>query len=93
MSLLLEECHDQFIEAVVTMAEEMKRDTLKKEKGSLDKNYKDNVALTAQIFLRLTKELLDKEGVTAMAHYLYFRFEKPIGEYLGFTMPEISPYK
>ena len=90
--VLKEECVKSFLEAIVDIIEEIKKDALKMEKGSLDKNFKDQAMIVARSYLKLGEKLLDKNGSLHLANYLYFEFEKPISEYLGFAMPSMLPY-
>ena len=90
--LLKEECVKSFLEATVDITEEIKKDALKMEKGSLDKNFRDQAMIIARSYLKLGEKLLDKNGSLHLANYLYFEFEKPISEYLGFAMPSMLPY-
>ena len=89
---LKEECIKSFLEAIVDITEEIKKDALKIEKGSLDKEFRDQVAIIARSYLKLGDKLLDKNGSLHLANYLYFEFEKPISEYLGFAKPNMLPY-
>ena len=90
--VLTEECIKSFLETIVDITEEIKKDALKMEKGSLDKNFKDQVMIITRSYLKLGEKLLDKNGSLHLANYLYFEFEKPISEYLGFAMPSMLPY-
>ena len=90
--VLKEECTKQFLEAIVDISDEIKKDALKMEKGSLDKNFRDQIMIIARSYLKLGQKLLDKDGALHLANYLYFEFEKPISEYLGFEMPKMLPY-
>ena len=90
--VLKEECVKSFLEAIVDIIEEIKKDALKMEKGSLDKNFKDQAMIIARSYLKLGEKLLDKNGSLHLASYLYFEFAKPVSEYLGFAMPNTLPY-
>lgn len=97
--VLKEECTKTFLEAIVDInnskmlyTEEIKKDALKMEKGSLDKDFRYQVMVVARSYLKLGEKLLDKDGALHLANYLYFEFEKPISEYLGFAMPKMLPY-
>ena len=91
--VLKEECIKSFLEAIVDITEEIKKDALKIEKGSLDKDFRDQVAIITRSYLKLGNKLLDKNESLHLANYLYFEFEKPISEYLGFAMPTMLPYE
>lgn len=90
--VLKEECVEQFLEAIVNISDDIKKDALKMEKGSLDKNFRDQVMIIARSYLKLGQKLLDKDGALHLANYLYFEFEKPISDYLGFETPKMLPY-
>lgn len=90
--VLKEEYTKLFLEAIVDTTEEIKKDTLKMGKGSLDKDFRNQVMIIARSYLKLGEKLLDKDGALHLANYLYFEFEKPISEYLGFAMPKMLPY-
>lgn len=89
---LTEDCKRQFVETIVSITEEIKRDAFKKDKGSLDKTYREGVRTITSAYLKLSQKLLTEDEYFDIAYYLYFEFEKPISEYLGFAMPKMFPY-
>ena len=90
--VLTADCAEQFVRSIIYIVEEVKTESMKKEKGSLDELYIKDIRIIARAYLRLSEELLDKTSVTEMTNYLYFEFEKPVLEYLGFAMPKMLPY-
>lgn len=48
-----EGCTKLFLETIVDITEEIKKDILKIEKGSLDKDFRDQVIINARSYLKL----------------------------------------
>lgn len=52
-TIMKEGCTKLFLETIVDITEEIKKDILKIEKGSLDKDFRDQVIINARSYLKL----------------------------------------
>lgn len=84
---------NEFIGAIVTITEDIKLETMKLPKGSLYEPHRTQINGMTKAYIELSKRLLDRVSAEQLIHYLYFEFEKPISEYLGFAMPKRTPYE
>ncbi len=83
---LLEDCANEFIGAIIKTTEDIKSETMKLPKGSLYEPHRTQINGITKAYVELSKKLLDRPSAEQLIHYLYFEFEKPISEYLGFLM-------
>lgn len=83
---LLDNCTDEFIETIVKIAEDIKSEAMKWPKGSLYEPHRMKISGITEAYVELSKKLLDRLPAEQLIRYLYFEFEKPISEYLGFVM-------
>lgn len=91
--VLLEDCANEFIGAVLKITEDIKMETMKMPKGSLYEPHRTQVNGITKAYVELSKKVLDRVSAEQLIHYLYFEFEKPISEYLGFAMSSRMPYE
>lgn len=91
--VLLEDCANEFIGAVLKITEDIKMETMKMPKGSLYEPHRTQINGITKAYVELSKKVLDRVSAEQLVHYLYFEFEKPISEYLGFAMPIRMPYE
>lgn len=83
----------EFIGSVVTITEDIKLETMKLPKGSLYEPHRTQINGMTKAYVELSKKLLDRISAEQLIRHLYFEFEKPISEYLGFAMPKNLPYE
>lgn len=89
---LLEDCTNEFIGTVIKITEDIKMETMKLPKGSLYEPHRAHISGMTKAYVELSKKLLDRVAAEQLIHYLYFEFEKPISEYLGFAMSIRMPH-
>lgn len=89
--VLTEDCAHEFIESIVTITEDIKLETMKLPKGSLYEPHRTRINGITVAYVKLAKKVLDRISAEILIHSLYFEFEKPISEYLGFAMPIRMP--
>lgn len=90
---LLEDCANEFIGTVIKITEGIKMETMKLPKGSLYEPHRAQINGITKAYVELSKKLLDRIAAEQLIHHLYFEFEKPISEYLGFAMSIRMPYE
>lgn len=71
---------------IVKITEEMKSEVMKYPKGSLYEPHRAQINGITKAYIELVKRVLDRVSAEQLIHYLYFEFEKPLSEYLGFRM-------
>jgi hypothetical protein len=89
--VLTEDCAHEFIGSIVTITEGIKLETMKMPKGSLYEPHRTQINGITIAYVKLAKKLVDRASAETIIRYLYFEFEKPISEYLGFAMPKNIP--
>lgn len=89
----MEDCVHEFIESIVTITEGIKLETMKLPKGSLYEPHRARINGITIAYVKLAQKILDRPSAETIIRYLYFEFEKPISEYLGFAMPIRMPYE
>jgi hypothetical protein len=67
--------------------EEIKLEMMKYPKGSLYEPQRTKINGITVAYIELAKKVLDRISAEILIHSLYFEFEKPVSEYLGFAMP------
>jgi hypothetical protein len=82
----------ELIGTIVGITEEIKLETMKLPKGSLYEPHRTKINGITEAYVELSKKILDRSSADALIHYLYFEFEKPLSEYLGFSMPIRLPH-
>ena len=87
------DCAHELLGAIITIAEEIKSETMKMPKGSLYEPHRTQINGITNAYVKLAHKILDRPSAEQLIHYLYFEFEKPISEYLGFSMPIRMPYE
>ena len=85
--VLLEDCANEFVGAVLKITEDIRTETMGFPKGSLYEPHRTQINGITKAYVELSKKLLDRMVAEQLIHHLYFEFEKPISEYLGFAMP------
>ena len=83
----------ELIGTIVKITEEIKLETMKHPKGSLYEPRRTQINGITKAYVELAKKVLDRPSAETLNHYLYFEFEKPISEYLGFRMSIRLPYE
>ena len=91
--VLYGDCAHELLGAIVTIAEEIKSESMKMPKGSLYEPHRTQINGITKAYVKLAQKTLDRPSAEQLIHYLYFEFEKPISEYLGFAMPIRMPYE
>lgn len=71
---------------IVKITEKMKLEVMKYPKGSLHEPHRAHINGMTKAYVELVKRVLDRVSAEQLIHYLYFDFEKPLSEYLGFNM-------
>jgi len=84
---------NEIIGSIVSITNDIKTETMKYPKGSLYEPHRAQINGVTKAYVKLSKQLLDRISAEQLIHYLYFDFEKPISEYLGFAMPTRMPYE
>lgn len=79
------------IGAIINIAEEIKLETMKHPKGSLYEPHRAQINGITRAYVELAKKILDRQSAETLIHFLYFEFEKPVSEYLGFRMSSRLP--
>ncbi len=82
----------EFIDSMVTIVENIKRDLMKQPKAKRSEPYRMYIKGITKAYVILAKKVLDKIFAEQVITYLYSEFEKPLSEHLGFPMPETNPY-
>ena len=75
------------IDAIMRTTEEIKLEMMKHPKGSLYEPQRTKINGITVAYVELAKKVLDRVSAEVLIRSLYFEFEKPISEYLGFAMP------
>lgn len=79
------------IGAIIRITEDIKLETMKRPKGSLYEPHRTQINGITKAYVELTKKVLDRQSAETLIHFLYFEFEKPVSEYLGFRMSSSLP--
>lgn len=91
--VLTEDCTYEFIGSIIAITDGIKLETMKLPKGSLYEPHRTQINGITKAYVELAKKLLDRLSAEQIIKHLYFEFEKPISEYLGFRMPIRMPYE
>lgn len=91
--VLIGDCANELIGAIIKITENIKLEAMKMPKGSLYEPHRTQINGITKAYIELSKKLLDRISAEQLIHYLYFEFEKPISEYLGFAMSIRMPYE
>lgn len=84
---------NELIGVILNITSNITSETMKYPKGSLYEPHRTQINGITKAYVELSKLLLDRMSAEQLIHYLYFDFEKPISEYLGFAMPIRMPYE
>jgi hypothetical protein len=84
---------NELIGAILNITSNIASETMKHPKGSLYEPHRTQINGITKAYVELSKLLLDRMSAEQLIHYLYFDFEKPVSEYLGFAMPIRMPYE
>ena len=79
------------IDAIMKTTEEIKLEMMEQPKGSLYEPQRTKINGITVAYVELAKKVLDRVSAEILIHSLYFEFEKPISEYLGFAMSHRMP--
>ena len=90
MALKEDNAHE-LIRAIVTITNGIAIETTNHPKGSLYEPHRTQIFGTTKAYVELSKKLLDRIAAEQLIHYLYFEFERPLSEYLGFRMSARLP--
>lgn len=74
------------IGAIMKTTEEIKLEMMKQPKGSLYEPQRTKINGITVAYVELAKKVLDRISAEILIRSLYFEFEKPVSEYLGFAM-------
>ncbi len=91
--VLTEDNANETIGAIISITNDIRMETMKYPKGSLYEPHRTQINGITKAYVKLSKQLLDRVSAEQLIHYLYFDFEKPISEYLGFAMSIRMPYE
>lgn len=89
--VLTGDCGYELIGTIIKITEDIKTETMKMPKGSLYEPHRAQINGITKAYIKLVQKALDRLSAESLIHYLYFEFEKPISEYLGFAMPTKMP--
>lgn len=78
---------NELIGAILKITSDIASETMKYPKGSLYEPHRTQINGITKAYVELSKLVLDRISAEQLIHYLYFDFEKPVSEYLGFRMP------
>lgn len=81
------------IGSIIKTTDEIKSEMMKHPKGSLYEPQRTYISGITIAYVKLAKKVLDRVSAEILIKSLYFEFEKPISEYLGFAMPIRMPYE
>jgi hypothetical protein len=79
--------------AILKITRDISAETMKHPKGSLYEPHRTQINGITKAYVELSKLVLDRLSAEQLIHYLYFDFEKPLSEYLGFRMSTRMPYE
>ncbi|NJD78243.1 MAG: hypothetical protein FIB08_14320 [Candidatus Methanoperedens sp.] len=82
----------EFIDTMITIVENIKRDMMKQRKGSRSEPHRMYIKGITEGYVILAKKVLEKIFAEQVIIYIYSEFEKPVTEHLGFPMQETNPY-
>ncbi len=91
--VLTGDCTLEFVGAIVEITEDIKLETMKYPKGSLYEPHRTQINGITKAYVELSKKILDRSLAEELIRYLYFEFEKPVSEYLGFRMSVGLPHE
>ena len=91
--VLTGDCGYELIGTIIKITEEIKLETMKMPKGSLYEPHRAQINGITKAYVKLAQKALDRSSAEQIIRYLYFDFEKPISEYLGFAMSIRMPYE
>ena len=89
--MITEDSANELIGAVLKITSDIALETMKNPKGSLYEPHRAQINGITKAYVELSKRVLDRVSAEQLIHYLYFDFEKPVSEYLGFRMPTRLP--
>lgn len=89
---------EKVIKSIIDIAEEIKIEAFKKEKGSLDDVFLEYIMITFTAYTKLIKKLqkksiISEDDAKKVSDYLYRDFVVPISNYLGFMKAPIKFHK
>lgn len=91
--VLIGNCESEFIGAILIIVDNIKLETMKHPKGSLYEHDRSQINGITKAYVELSKKILGSIAAEQIIHYLYFEFEKPLSEYLGFRMSTRLPHE
>lgn len=91
--VLTEDCGYEIIGTIIKITTDIKSETMKMPKGSLYEPHRAQINGITRAYVKLVQNVLDRLSAEHLIHYLYFEFEKPISEYMGFAMSIRMPYE
>lgn len=91
--VLIEDSANELLGAIIKITEKIKLETMKHPKGSLFEPHRTQINGITKAYVELAKKVLDRSSTETLVRYLYFEFEKPLSEYLGFRMSARLPYE
>ena len=89
--ILTDDNESLIIGAIIKITEDIKLETMKRPKGSLYEPHRTQINGITKAYVELAKKVLDRQSAETLIHFLYFEFEKPVSEYLGFMMSSRLP--
>jgi hypothetical protein len=89
--VLTGDCEFELVGTIIKITEDIKSETMKLPKGSLFEPHRTQINGITKAYVKLVQNIIDRSSAETLIHYLYFDFEKPISEYLGFAMPIRMP--
>lgn len=88
---ITEDNANELVGAILKITSDVALETMKNPKGSLYEPHRAQISGITKAYVELSKRVLDRVSAEQLIHYLYFDFEKPVSEYLGFRMPTRLP--
>lgn len=82
---------NELIGGIITITTNIALETMKHPKGSLYEPHRTQISGITKAYVELSKLVLDRLSAEQLIKYLYFDFEKPVSEYLGFRMSSKLP--
>jgi hypothetical protein len=91
MNMITEDSANEIVGAILKITSDISLETMKNPKGSLYEPHRTQINGITKAYVELSKKVLDRVVAEQLIHYLYFDFEKPVSEYLGFNMSARLP--
>ncbi len=89
--MITEDNAHELVGAILKITSDIVLETMKNPKGSLYEPHRAQINGITKAYVELSKRVLDRVSAEQLIHYLYFDFEKPVSEHLGFRMPTRLP--